>query len=426
MYVVYALVASYFNTSIVPMMCPMNAAQNPVSQNEADTYVQITDESKPRSSSQARGRGSSYSEAARKSSRALSAMLPNTAAALDHQRAVGDAINDVERSGQALECYLYKKNRLYAKMQLSSLKWMLRWCTIDDNEFTTCKNRDTKEGLIHMDIYTARSVDIYKVEQHQFRITTGDGEEFFFRAQSAESMHECMEKIKALIAKYSQLSMPERQDLLAKAGNSAYGEEHEEHEGLIDWPKNPTAMAVSLHLFLFPLKFLFYYTIPDMHVNPKGYWGAIFSCVVWMALLSYGMAVMCNFIGGWLQIPQLIIGLTLGAIGTSFPNVFASILVAQQGQGNMAVCAAFGANLFNIFIGLGLPWLTYAIVFGDYAVMAFKGVRAPAILLIAFVVVFMLYMMATNFVMTKNAGYVMVVVYIAYLVLAVLNVWKDY
>ena len=125
-YVIYCLVASYFNTSIVPMLCPMNAAQSPVSQNEADTYVQITDESKPRSSSAARGRGSSYSEAARKSSRALSAMLPNTAAALDHQRAVGDAINDVERSGQALECYLYKKNRLYAKMQLSSLKWMLR------------------------------------------------------------------------------------------------------------------------------------------------------------------------------------------------------------------------------------------------------------------------------------------------------------
>ena len=145
-----------------------------------------------------------------------------------------------------------------------------------------------------------------------------------------------------------------------------------------------------------------------------------------MALLSYGMAVMCNFIGGWLQIPQLIIGLTLGAVGTSFPNVFASILVAQQGQGNMAVCAAFGANLFNIFVGLGLPWLTYAIIFGDYAVMAFKGVRAPAILLVVFVVVFMLYMAATNFVMTKSAGYVMVTVYIAYLVLAILNVWKDY
>eukprot|EP00935_MAST-01C_sp_MAST-1C-sp1_P002113 g2113.t1 len=264
-YAVYALVASYFNTSIVPMLCPINGATAPVSANEADTYVQINDDqAKPRSSTSA----SSYSAGGsdpRKSSRALAAMLPNTAAAMAQQNAVGERISDVVHSdqGSAIECYLYKKNRLYAKMQLSSLKWMLRWCTIDANEFTTCKNRDTKEGLVHMDVYTCKKVEVWKVEQHQFKMTTGDGEEFFFRAQSAESMHECIQKIQALIDKYSQLSMPERQDLLAKAGNSAYGDEEEHHESLIAWPKNPTAIAVSLHLLLFPLNKCVEKTIDD-------------------------------------------------------------------------------------------------------------------------------------------------------------------
>lgn len=39
------------------------------------------------------------------------------------------------------------------------------------------------------------------------------------------------------------------------------------------------------------------------------------------------------------------------------PNLFASVLVARQGLGNMAVSNAFGSNTFNIFIALGFPWM---------------------------------------------------------------------
>ena len=49
-------------------------------------------------------------------------------------------------------------------------------------------------------------------------------------------------------------------------------------------------------------------------------------------------------------------GLTFTAIGTSLPNLFASVLVAKQGLGNMAVSNAFGSNTFNIFVALGFPW----------------------------------------------------------------------
>jgi Ca2+/Na+ antiporter len=58
-----------------------------------------------------------------------------------------------------------------------------------------------------------------------------------------------------------------------------------------------------------------------------------------------------------LQVPDDVMGLTVTAGGTSLPNLFASVIVAKQGLGNMAVSNAFGSNTFNIFVALALPWL---------------------------------------------------------------------
>lgn len=63
--------------------------------------------------------------------------------------------------------------------------------------------------------------------------------------------------------------------------------------------------------------------------------------------------------------PALSMGITFSAAGTSFPNVFASMVVARQGLGNCAVSNALGGNVFNIFMGLGLPWLFYTLVGSD-------------------------------------------------------------
>jgi Ca2+/Na+ antiporter len=116
-------------------------------------------------------------------------------------------------------------------------------------------------------------------------------------------------------------------------------------------------------------------------------------------------------------------GLTVGAVGTSFPNVFASMLVAKQGLGNMAVCAAFGANLFNIFVGLGLPWFLYGVIFGDYAALAYDGVLIPALLLIIFLGGFVGYMIIGGWTLVTPYAYIVTVIYLVYLVTAVLNIY---
>eukprot|EP00959_Pyramimonas_sp_CCMP1952_P044146 922770-Pyramimonas_sp.AAC.1 len=44
------------------------------------------------------------------------------------------------------------------------------------------------------------------------------------------------------------------------------------------------------------------------------------------------------------------------AAGTSIPDMFGSLAVAREGQGDMAVSNAIGSNVFDILLGLGLPW----------------------------------------------------------------------
>jgi Ca2+/Na+ antiporter len=56
-------------------------------------------------------------------------------------------------------------------------------------------------------------------------------------------------------------------------------------------------------------------------------------------------------------------GVTVLAIGTSIPDALGSIFSAKQGYAGMAVSNAIGSNVFDILIGLGVPWL----IFSSYA-----------------------------------------------------------
>ena len=80
-----------------------------------------------------------------------------------------------------------------------------------------------------------------------------------------------------------------------------------------------------------------------------------------------------------------VMGLTFLAAGTSVPDLITSVLVAKEGkvnltlimvtvvmnmrllkvvhQGDMAVSSSIGSNLFDVTVGLPLPWLLYTIIF---------------------------------------------------------------
>ena len=57
-------------------------------------------------------------------------------------------------------------------------------------------------------------------------------------------------------------------------------------------------------------------------------------------------------------------GLTFLAAGTSVPDLLTSVIVARNGEGDMAVSSSIGSNIFDVLVGLPLPWPFYTIAFG--------------------------------------------------------------
>jgi K+-dependent Na+/Ca+ exchanger-like protein len=56
----------------------------------------------------------------------------------------------------------------------------------------------------------------------------------------------------------------------------------------------------------------------------------------------------------WLGLSQLVIGLTIVAIGTSLPEIATSIVAGKRGEGDIVVGNVVGSNIFNILLVLGL------------------------------------------------------------------------
>merc|ERR1712107_620569 len=63
-------------------------------------------------------------------------------------------------------------------------------------------------------------------------------------------------------------------------------------------------------------------------------------------------------------ISTTILALTLLAWGTSVPDLLTSVLVTLQGHGDMAVSSSIGSNIFDVTVGLPIPWLIFLVLPG--------------------------------------------------------------
>uniref|UniRef100_A0A3B4ZU27 Sodium/potassium/calcium exchanger 3-like n=1 Tax=Stegastes partitus TaxID=144197 RepID=A0A3B4ZU27_9TELE len=147
-------------------------------------------------------------------------------------------------------------------------------------------------------------------------------------------------------------------------------EEEEDGEGPFVPFQCPAGVVNKLKwLLAWPLCLLLYFTVPNCN-SPRweNYFMLSFAfSTMWIAGFSYIMVWMVTVIGFTLGIPDVIMGITFLAAGTSVPDCMASLIVARQGMGDMAVSNSIGSNVFDILVGLGLPWAlkTLAINYGS-------------------------------------------------------------
>jgi len=129
-----------------------------------------------------------------------------------------------------------------------------------------------------------------------------------------------------------------------------------------DQPPPPKSWNIILEevvaWFQFPVRLLASLTIPDMD-NPawqNWYPVAFFMSMAWLAVFAFLVVESCHGIHKDFGISTGLLGFTIAAAGTSFPNVFSGMVVSRQGKTCMALANALGANVQNVFLALAIPW----------------------------------------------------------------------
>uniref|UniRef100_A0A8C3A9V1 Solute carrier family 24 member 3 n=1 Tax=Cyclopterus lumpus TaxID=8103 RepID=A0A8C3A9V1_CYCLU len=202
--------------------------------------------------------------------------------------------------------------------------------------------------------------------------------------------------------------------------NNENDEEEEEEDGggpLVPF-KCPVCNKLKW-LLAWPLCLLLYFTVPNSS-SPRwdNYYMLSFACsTLWIAAFSYIMVWMVTVIGFTLGIPDVIMGITFLAAGTSVPDCMASLIVARQGMGDMAVSNSIGSNVFDILVGLGLPWAlkTLAISYGSDIKLNSKGLIFSVGLLLASVFLTVLGVHLNKWTLDKRFGFMCLLLYSVFL-----------
>ncbi|TSK22711.1 Ras and Rab interactor 2 [Bagarius yarrelli] len=169
--------------------------------------------------------------------------------------------------------------------------------------------------------------------------------------------------------------------------NDEEEEEEDEDEGPFVPFHCPGAFNKVKWLLVWPLSLLLFFSVPNCASPRWERWFMVtfITSTLWIAAFSYIMVWMVTVIGFTLGIPDVIMGITFLAAGTSVPDCMASLLVARQGLGDMAVSNSIGSNVFDILVGLGLPWAlqTLVIEYGSTIHLNSKGLIFSVGLLLA-------------------------------------------
>ncbi|XP_034060781.1 sodium/potassium/calcium exchanger 1 [Gymnodraco acuticeps] len=169
-------------------------------------------------------------------------------------------------------------------------------------------------------------------------------------------------------------------------------EEEKEDEPLsLEWPE--TRRKQATYLFLLPIIFPLWLTVPDVR----------------------------NQVGETIGISEEIMGLTILAAGTSIPDLITSVIVARKGLGDMAVSSSVGSNIFDITVGLPVPWLLYS-SFHGFAPMAVSsnGLFCAIVLLFIMLLFVIISIASCNWKLNKRLAFTMFLLYLVFLVLSVM------
>ena len=198
---------------------------------------------------------------------------------------------------------------------------------------------------------------------------------------------------------------------------------HEEEEPYKDYIRagpGDDILSKVMWVVSLPLMVPMWITIPDPQDKKRQNWfpvSFLFS-ICWIAAFSYLMVWWATLVGDALGISDAVMGLTFLAAGTSVPDLITSVLVAKEGKGDMAVSSSIGSNLFDVTVGLPLPWLIFCAVNQKAIDVNSTGMGCNIAMLFAMLLIVFISILAFKWKMTKVMGGIMLVLYCIFVVVS--------
>jgi cation:H+ antiporter len=122
-------------------------------------------------------------------------------------------------------------------------------------------------------------------------------------------------------------------------------------------------------------------------------------------LLLHGAIGIAEF----LEIPSVIMGLTVIAIGTSVPEIATCVIAARKGKSGLAIGNIIGADILNICLVAGLSSVANPLSAKKHEILF----MFPAMLIVVFT---MLAMLRFGYNLTRRNGIVLLSLYLAYVI----------
>ncbi|KAI8120973.1 Sodium/potassium/calcium exchanger Nckx30C [Lucilia cuprina] len=186
------------------------------------------------------------------------------------------------------------------------------------------------------------------------------------------------------------------------------------------WPD--TARKRLTYILVAPLLIPMWLTLPDTR-TPKGkklFPVTFIGSIVWIAAFSYLMVWWANVAGDTARIPPEVMGLTFLAAGTSIPDLITSVIVARKGFGDMAVSSSVGSNIFDVTVGLPIPWLLYGIFYGAPVEVNSVGMVCSITILFMMLIFVVMSIACFRWRMNKGLGFTMFLLYFVFVAVSLM------
>jgi len=144
--------------------------------------------------------------------------------------------------------------------------------------------------------------------------------------------------------------------------------------------------------------------------------------IIVIGLLSWALVSSAIEVSIILGIPEIIVALTVIALGTSVPDLIASVVVAKKGRPGMAINNAVGSNIFDILIGLGLPFMLLFLFSSGVVPVDNSSLTVSFILLMGSIVLLALGFLLSKWKTKSWLGWVLILLYLGYLLYQIATV----